>query len=203
MSVLNSLFLGPGAASYGLATLVFAAFAVHLGVGWKGGAKAALLLGTVIASALWAALSLGFAITGTPVFWVAQTLGDALRIGGWLLFVTMLLLPQDRWRWSALVVLLVVAASFLLRSISMELCLALAVGGLVLTEQVFRRAKEHARWAIKPLCIGLGGSFIFDLYFFADALLFRRLDPDLWAARGLAQALVIPFIAVATARNKE
>jgi putative PEP-CTERM system histidine kinase len=124
-------------------------------------------------------------------------------MGGWLLFVTMLLLPQARWRWSALVVLLVVAASFLLRSISMELGLALAVGGLVLTEQVFRRAKEHARWAIKPLCIGLGGSFIFDLYFFADTLLFRQFDLDLWAARGLAQALVIPFIAVATARNKE
>ena len=57
MNVLNSLFFGPGAASYGLATLVFAAFAVHLSVGWKGGAKATLLLGTVIASALWAALS--------------------------------------------------------------------------------------------------------------------------------------------------
>jgi putative PEP-CTERM system histidine kinase len=203
VSVLNSLFFGPGAASYGLATLVFAAFAVHLSVGWKGGAKATLLLGTVIASALWAALSLGFAITAVPVFWVTHALGDALRMGGWLLFVTMLLLPPARWRWSALVVLLVVAASFLLRPISLELCLALAVGGLVLTEQVFRRAKEHARWAIKPLCIGLGGSFIFDLYFFADALLFRRFDLDLWAARGLAQTLVIPFIAVATARNKE
>lgn len=189
--------------SYGLATLIFAAFAVHLSVGWRGGAKATLLLGTVIASALWAALSLGFALTGAPLFWVAQLVLDALRMGGWLLFATLLLVPQDRWRMSALVVLSLVAASFLLRPVSMELSLAIAVGGLVLIEQVFRRAKQHMRWAVKPLCIGLGGSFIFDLYLFADTLLFRRLDPDLWAARGLAQALVIPFIAVATARNKD
>jgi putative PEP-CTERM system histidine kinase len=201
--VLNTLLSGPGTASYGLATLVFAAFAVHLGVALRGGAKSTLLLGTVIASALWAALSLGFAVTGGPVFWVAQGLFDALRMGGWLLFATMLLVPQTRWRLSALIVLLIVAAALLLRPVYLELCLALAVGGLVLTEQVFRRAKQHLRWAIKPLCIGLGGSFMFDLYLFADTLLFRRLDPDLWAARGLAQALVIPFIAVATARNKE
>jgi putative PEP-CTERM system histidine kinase len=32
-------------------------------------------------------------------------------------------------------------------------------------------------------------------------MLFRRLDQDIWAARGLAHALVIPFVAIATARN--
>jgi hypothetical protein len=34
--------------------------------------------------------------------------------------------------------------------------LALAVVGLILVEQLIRRAHPQARWAIKPLCVGLG-----------------------------------------------
>ncbi len=49
--------------------------------------------------------------------------------------------------------------------------------------------------------LGLAGMFAYDLFLFADAMLFRLLDPDLWAARGFVHALVIPFAAVATARN--
>ena len=59
--------------------------------------------------------------------------------------------------------------------------LAVPVAGLVLTEQVFRRALPKARWALKPLCLGLGAGFMFDLYLFADALLFGRIDPGVWA----------------------
>jgi putative PEP-CTERM system histidine kinase len=73
----------------------------------------------------------------------------------------------------------------------------------VLAEQIFRRAGEQARWAIKPLCLGLGAAFAFDLYLYADALLLGRLDPHVWAARGFAQALAIPFIAIATVRHKD
>ena len=75
--------------------------------------------------------------------------------------------------------------------------------GLVLAEQIFRRVREQARWSMKPLCLGLGGGFVFDLYMYADALLFGHLDANIWAARGIAQAMVIPFIALATVRNKE
>ncbi len=79
--------------------------------------------------------------------------------------------------------------------------LGLAILGLVLVEQLIRRADPKGRWAIKPLCIGLAGVFAFDLYYFADAMLFGRLDGDVWIARAVANVLVIPFIAVATARN--
>ena len=201
--MLDSLFSGPGAASYGFASLAFAVFAVHLALGWRGGWKANLLLGTVVLSALWAGLNLAFALTEAPLLWAAQSLSDGLRVGGWLLFATVVLAGTARLRWAAVAVLAALLASFLLPPFAIAIRLALAIVGLVLTEQVFRRAGQHARWAIKPLCIGLGGSFVFDLYFYADALLFNRLDADLWAARGLAQALVVPFIAVATARNKE
>src|SRR5512135_145925 len=81
--------------------------------------------------------------------------------------------------------------------------LGLSVAGLVLTEQLYRRAREPSRWSLKPLCLGLGASFVFDLYMYADALLFGRLDANIWAARGFAQALVIPSIALATVRNRD
>ncbi len=201
--MLDSLFPGPGAASYGFAALAFGGFALHLAFGWRGGARAALLLAAVVLSAAWAGLSLAFALAESPSLWTAQALADGLRMGGWLLFATLLLSGTSKLRWAAAAVLAAVAAAFFLPALSVAIRLGLAIAGLVLAEQLFRRAGEHARWAIKPLCLGLGGSFVFDLYVFADALLFKRLDADLWAARGLAQALVIPFIAVATARNKD
>src|SRR5207249_696201 len=55
--------------------------------------------------------------------------------------------------------------------------------------------------AAKPLCLGLAAMFGFDLFFYSDAMLFGRRDLDIWAARGIAHALVIPFLAVAAARN--
>jgi hypothetical protein len=39
------------------------------------------------------------------------------------------------------------------------------------------------------------------VFLYSDAMLFRHLDADIWAARGVVHALVIPFVAMATARN--
>lgn len=196
-------FLNPSAASYAIATLAFGAFAVHLGLGWRGGAKASLLLAAVCLSTLWAGINLAYSLTALPSLGSAQAPSDGLRIGGWLAFLVLLLRGQERPPWWLSGLLLVPAALLLRPQASFGLMLALAVTGLALAEQLFRRAPEEVRWSIKPLCLGLAGGFVFDLYLYADALLFARLDPDLLAARGLAQALVIPFIALATVRNKE
>jgi putative PEP-CTERM system histidine kinase len=79
--------------------------------------------------------------------------------------------------------------------------LLLAVGGLVLVEQLFRNTPVAERWTIKFLCFGLGGLFAYDFYLYADALLFRRVDPALWSARGAIHALVVPLLAVSAKRN--
>jgi putative PEP-CTERM system histidine kinase len=79
--------------------------------------------------------------------------------------------------------------------------LALALCGLVLVEQLYRNVQPQQRWGIKFLCLGLGGIFASDFYLYSDTLLFRRVDADIWAARGAIDALVVPFLAVATARN--
>jgi putative PEP-CTERM system histidine kinase len=79
----------------------------------------------------------------------------------------------------------------------------LTVMGLVLTEQVYRSTRLEDRWAIKFLCLGLGGLFVYDFYLYANAALFTAMDAQVWAARGYVAALVMPLIAVSAARNPE
>lgn len=95
------------------------------------------------------------------------------------------------------------AASVISRQLSIGASLTLAIIGLVLVEQVFRNVPSHARWGIKPICLGLGGMFAFDVYLYADAFLFRQLDMDIWSVRGIGSAFIIPFISVSAARNRD
>jgi hypothetical protein len=201
----------PAAYGYGFAAAAFLGFAVHLAFGWRGGARASILLGVVVASAAWAAAGLAFSLTGLAGLWSAQGALDALRSGGWLLFLCVLLQGTRAGLKAAVLPVALSAAAWFAypdgfqasSRLAVGVLLAVPVAGLVLTEQVFRRALQHARWAVKPLCLGLGAGFMFDVYLFADALLFGRIDAGVWAARGLVQALAIPFIAIATARNRQ
>ena len=205
----------PAVLTYGLCTLAFLALVVQLAFGWRGGSKATVLVAAVAMTAAWAALNVAFALTHAASFWRAQALLDALRVAAWIVFLALILGGGRRtlvWC-AALLALPAVAVSLPplgpeadgLRGprAPLGVLLGVTVAGLVLVEQVFRRAREHARWSIKPLCLGLGGIFVFDLYLYADALLFGRVDPDVWAARGFAHALVIPFLAIATVRNRD
>src|SRR5574340_1804584 len=79
----------------------------------------------------------------------------------------------------------------------------LTVMCLALVEQVFRSTRPEDRWAIKFLCLGLGGLFVYDFLLYANAALFNALDAQVWAARGYVAALVTPLIAISAARNPE
>ncbi|MFT4582946.1 MAG: putative PEP-CTERM system histidine kinase [Gammaproteobacteria bacterium] len=89
------------------------------------------------------------------------------------------------------------------RKVSSICSLMIATIGLILIEQLIRWTRSDAIWAIKHLCLGLGALFGYDFYLYADAVLFTRIDPDLWAARGAANVATVPLIALAAARNKE
>lgn len=78
---------------------------------------------------------------------------------------------------------------------------ALSIFGLLMVEQLYRNATTGQRWAIKYLCLGIGGIFAYDFYLYADALLFKHLDEQLWVARGAVDAIVVPLIAISIARN--
>jgi putative PEP-CTERM system histidine kinase len=83
------------------------------------------------------------------------------------------------------------------------LSLGMAVFGMVCVEQLLRNTPPELRWGVKPLCVGLAGVYAFDLFLYADGVLFGRLDPVVWSAHGAVQACVIPFVAVSTVRNRE
>ncbi len=63
-------------------------------------------------------------------------------------------------------------------------CSRMPIVGLLLLEQFFRNSNEGELWATKHLCLGLGIMFAYDFFMYAEALLFRQLDQDLWQARG-------------------
>jgi len=210
-----------------LAAVLFAAFALQLALGRKGGVRATVLVATVALSALWTASTLVFELFGGAGPWLAARVFDVARVGGWFAFMLLLSTPvaagaasAHEARRAAPPWLFILVGALLLANLALPTPatiplaaaggdhtllfaagLGLAILGLVLVEQLYRRTPDEGRWGIKPLVVGLAGMFAFDLFFFSEAMLFRRLDPDIWAARGLAHALVIPFVAVATARN--
>lgn len=80
--------------------------------------------------------------------------------------------------------------------------IGLVVAGFVLIENLIRSSTEDQRWSIKFLCIGLGGMFVYDLFFYADALLFREPSESIALARGAVDALVVPLLVVSTIRSE-
>jgi len=79
--------------------------------------------------------------------------------------------------------------------------LLISIGGLVIIEQLYRNTPEEHRWALKYLWIGIGGMFAYDFYLYSDAFLFQRIDKELWDARGIIHAMVVPLIGVAIKRE--
>ena len=79
--------------------------------------------------------------------------------------------------------------------------LVFAIAGLVLVEQIMRNAHVESRRAVKYLCIGLGVIFAYDFYLYSNALMFQRLDATLWEARGFVNAMAVPVLGIAIARD--
>ena len=211
--------------SYGLAGFVYAAFAIYLASGWRAGLRNRALFSAAVFCALWGMAGLAYALTGQTVFLAGGMLADLFRYGGWYFFLLVLLVPDssredrlpNRIRWLvgvALALLLIGLAAQVMVLLGMNDffppmrlvifdSLAMAVFALVLIEQLFRNVSPDWRWGIKPLCIGLGGAALFDLYLFSDALLFSRVDADAFNIRGFVHALVVPLVVVSAVRSKD
>ena len=67
-------------------------------------------------------------------------------------------------------------------------------------EQIFRNSNEGERWSTKYLCMGLGILFAYDFFMYAEALLFRNLDTNLWQARGIVIAMSAIFVGIGIGR---
>ena len=211
--------------SYGLAGFVYAAFALYLSARWRTGLRSSTLLIAMVVCALWGMAGLAFALTGQSIFLAGNLLADLFRFGGWCFFILALLEPElteragrpFRLPWQALVTLLLLLAGtaaqvMIMLDISVLWApqrlalfdsLALTVFTLVLIEQLYRNVSQDSRWSIKPLCIGLGGTALFDLYLYSDALLFNRIDVDAFSIRGFVHALAVPLVAASTVRSHD
>ncbi|MGE5100038.1 MAG: XrtA/PEP-CTERM system histidine kinase PrsK, partial [Deltaproteobacteria bacterium] len=199
---------------------VYAAFAIWVAIGSRASARARLLLLALVGTALWAACSIAVVATPSPWTRLGLALADAIRYGTWFVFLWHVLAPSPetrkgvRWPAFASVTAVLLASVLLDTGLQIEadgllagnrpaylLHLGLAVLGLSQIEQVVRRVHPETRWGIKPLAIALAGVFGIDLFVYADALLFGVVDADAWIARAVANAIVVPLIAVATARS--
>ncbi len=215
-------YLSPAVWSYGFATLGFAAFAIQLSIGWKGGGRALLLLASVTLSVFWAATTVAFALQPAWPMWRLSHVLDVVRLACAVSFLAVVLLHSRRAqaaRGGTLVVALILLPTLLVMLSGMPppgmliegnaptlifgSHLALALLGVVLAEQVYRHGPATLRWNLRPLCLGLAGPFVLDVVIYSDALLFRGLDPHFWAARGFAYALAIPLLGVAAQRNRD
>ncbi|MCC7487787.1 MAG: PEP-CTERM system histidine kinase PrsK [Burkholderiales bacterium] len=205
-----------GTASYAAAAAAFLFLSVLLVLSWRGRLAGLLLAAGAFATVIWAAAAV----------WVAAGMGsgmrateslEVLRSTIWVALLLVLLgyssARPGKLRIAAAGVLALCAAALALTlAVGPALAarpdatviftrLALALAGLVLVEQLYRNVNSQQRWGVKFLCLGLGAVFACDFYLYSDALLFRRVDPDVWAARGIVNALAVPLLAIATARN--
>jgi putative PEP-CTERM system histidine kinase len=218
----DTLSLVSHAAGAGL----FLVLSVLLAFGWRGRRpEGGLLLLASVFSTAWFALLAAESMAGVEPGQAVAVL-EVLRTLTWLLFLVRVLgyrgeegadarlssAARGLLGLGVLVLVGVVAGPWLDRWVGSLVDLQrailaghvlLAVGGLVLVEQLFRNTPVDRRWAVKFLCFALGGIFAYDFYLYADALLFQRVDPGLWAARGAINAVVVPLLAVSAKRNAD
>jgi putative PEP-CTERM system histidine kinase len=211
------------AIGYGLAMLAYLGLSGLIVASWQQRPQGRLLVLATGLSAIWGALAAAAAWGVLPVR--LELAAEVARNGAWLallLYILQLRLPPG----SALpaplrlirALALVLVGGLLLAGVAPLIApdlpllaqwanhlgrVLLTVLGLVLIEQVYRSTRLEDRWAIKFLCLGLGGLFVYDFYLYANAALFNALDAEVWAARGYVAALVTPLIAVSAARNPE
>ena len=81
------------------------------------------------------------------------------------------------------------------------LSLLMTIIGIAFVEQLYRNTRTEQKWAIKYLCLGMLGMYIYDFYMYSDALLYQRIDPVLWQARGFVYALTVPLIGISISRD--
>ncbi len=217
--------MSAGFISYLVAFLAYSILTTLLVFSWRGRALGGFIIAASAATAVWSGVLMVAAVTGGMSF-AAHTGAELFRDAAWCFFLIKItgkprggegvMRPTPGlYTVFGVVLVLVSGVLFLLPLVPgyfpishervneafLATWVIVAICGLILVEQIFRNANTGERWAIKYLCIGVGGIFAYDFYMYSHALLFRQLDPELWSARGIANAVAVPLIAASVARN--
>ena len=209
--------------SHGLALLAYGGLLVYLLIAGRLRRADVLpgraFIAALAFTALWAGGSLLSELWPTRALepWVAAL--DLLRYAVWFTFLLTLFRPATgasgtRAAWAlrgvSAACLAAAAAMMALQALGdgdslskplLAAALSLPVCGLLIVEQLFRNLGEDSRWNAKPMCLGLGCMFVFDIYLYSEALLFGRFDSDAYSVRGAAHALAAPLLFVASRRG--
>lgn len=213
--------------SYGVAAVGFGVFAIILLGNWRKSAEGRLLALTVVATSVWAVLAAFVALHPENVErWSYQSF-EILRYVGWYAFLLRLYRTAasgDAVRLNYLRRISFLSIAFTGVLLSFELYLGtdaqlmgqaapitlviighllLPMIGLTFVEQLFRNTAVQYRWATKYLFMGAGGIFAFDFFLYADALLFRHVDKELWDVRGFINLIAVPMLIIAARRNRD
>jgi putative PEP-CTERM system histidine kinase len=210
--------------SYTLAAAGFLALCVPLLSSWRGRTHGAALTCACLLTALWTGLVAWQAFNLTMWSALAGSL-EIARDAGWSVFLVALLGhyrdPQSRLPFGLRPSICAAAVCYLLFFLatatgwwdiglltetglmpSVAAHVGVAVLGMLLVEQVYRNKTAQERWSIKFACLGMGSMFAYDFYMYSNTMLFREINPDIWAARGVVNVLTVPLIAISVARGK-
>jgi len=214
------------AIGYLLTGLFFLVLAFLLAINWQKKLQGIILLIASVLTSIWAGLIAWQLVHNnlhSHVIWIAES----LRSLGWLALLAYLLWDlftqnNNSKKWLKILTGLFVFLSVLqlfpyeilildhlaldfayLNDLRIVFYLTLSIIGISLVEQFFRNTSTETRSIIKYLCLGLGLGFFYDFYLYADALLFKRIDPLIWESRGAINALVAPLVAVSVRRNPD
>lgn len=210
--------INAGIVSYLAGGILFLVLTVLLTTSWKGRLQGAVLIAAASINTLWAfllAYEAGYGSFSLTLTFIAEV----VRSATWLTFL-LRLLGSEHGKVLSHTIITIIAGLWIsvvgiifiptfsnlfdsVRGVFIPGMLVISTAGLVSVEQVYRNSREDYRWAVKYLCLGVGGLFAYDLFLYSQALLLRGIDLDLWNARGAMNALAVPLIAVAAARNPD
>lgn len=209
MRKVSLLSIDISAFSYSFAFLAFFTLSLLL-LSSRRGRQNARALGVACGlTSVWACSVVGLELLGLRNSLLAD-LVEVLHSAIWLVFLLMLLeshgIRRKAFFWAVATAsgVQLIAAWSPSSSLSVSVIVArllLAVAGMLLVEQWYRNTSASLRWGVKFACLGIGGLFAYDFYLYSEALLFRNISDEIWAARGFVNALTVPLIGVSAARN--
>ena len=214
-----------GLYSYGVAFFAFTVVIILAAILRRNSPIGNALLAASIMTALWAAVVAVSTLLAKPTVLLIQ-LTEAARNGAWIFVLLQLvslrlqgtdhILTTNRWvpwyilSFAMIIVLLVsieplMGTSPSLFNLSVYASsggwLAMSVVSLLLLEQYYRNSNNDELWPTNQLCLGLGILFAFDFFMYAEGLLFRQLNENVWQARGLVSTMAAILIGISIIRT--
>jgi len=209
-----------GIFSYLSGGLGFLGLALFLLLNWGGRTHGALLTLVCALNAIWCFAAVAGLLRVLPVLPVV--IAEIVRDGAWLLFIAWAMpsAKSDRTRFvlslPAIILPVGMLSYFAMRAgvlalpnlIRVDLLvfvlgtMLMSLWILILVEQLFRDARQKERWGLKYMCLAVATLFVYDFFMYSYSLLGQQIPAALWNTRGAVNALTVPLIVVAAARNQ-